>query len=182
MLVTLLVLTSATALGIFAAYSTAAEVQTAGTVRATAQAEYTSDYAARVGREMSSLYVPNMVPGTSCPEMECPGGVCTAVSKRIFLADFVDMTTADEAVAPNIGVYGHTPAWPFATITYDDLLARPVLVAGEQINDPAQRPVECHFRMTVDGSTLGATTAVGLDDPTVNTQRVRAFGRVGASP
>ncbi len=95
MLVTLLVLTSATALGIFAAYSTAAEVQTSGTVRGSAQAEYTSDYAARIGREMSSLYVPNMVPGTSCPEMQCPAGVCTAVSKRIFLADFVDMTTAD---------------------------------------------------------------------------------------
>lgn len=187
MLVTLLVLTSATALGVFAAYSTAAEVQTSGTVRSSAQAEYTSDYAGRVGREMASLYVPNMVPGTACPEMQCPGGVCTAVFKRLFLADFVAMDTmgtgqASDVVSPNLGVYGHTPVWPWASITYDDLLARPMTVAGEQINDPSTRPVDCHFRMTVDGSTVGTAGAAGLDDPGVTTQRVRAFGRVGASP
>jgi hypothetical protein len=188
MLVTLLVLTSATALGIFAAYSTAAEVQTSGTVRGAAQAEYMSDYAAHVGREMSSLYVPNMVPGSSCPEMTCDGaGVCTAVTKRLFLADFVTIDTmgtgqASDVLPPNLGAFGRTPVWPYASITYDDLLARPVNVAGEQINDPHTRPVECHFRMTVDGSTVATAGAVGLDDPNVTTQRVRAFGRVGASP
>lgn len=187
MLVTLLVLTSATALGIFAAYSTAAEVQTSGTVRGSAQAEYVSDYGAHVGREMSSLYVPNMVPGTACPEMTCVAGVCTAVTKRLFLADFVTVETmgtgkGTDVVAPNLGAFGHTPVWPYASITYDDLLTRPVVVAGEQINDPSTRPIECHFRMTVDGSTIGTAGAAGLNDPSVTTQRVRAFGRVGASP
>jgi hypothetical protein len=185
MLVTLLVLMSATALGVFAAYSTAAEVQTAGTVRSAAQAEFTTDYAARVGREMASLYVPNMVPGVACPEMLCPGGFCTAVSKRLFLEDFVvmgTMGTGRPTDAASLGVYGHTPVWPWAWITYDDLLARPMLVAGEQLNDPSTRPVECHFRMTADGSTIATTSAAGLDDPNVTTQRVRAFGRVGASP
>jgi hypothetical protein len=190
MLVTLLVLTSATALGIFAAYATSSEVQTAGTVRATAQSEYVSDYAARLGRDLSALYVPNMVGGSSCPEMTCDPnlGTCVAVSKRLFLTDFVNIETmatgqASDVVSPNVGTFGHTPVWPYASITFDDLLARPVHVAGEQMNDPQSRPIECHFRMSVDGSTVGVTTtAAGLDDPHVNTQRVRAFGRVGASP
>jgi hypothetical protein len=189
MLVTLLVLASATALGIFAAYSTASEVRTSGTVRASAQSEYVGDYAARLGRELATMYVPNMVGGTACPEMTCdPGlGTCTAVSKRLFLTDFVNMETMgtgqpSDVLAPNVGTFGYTPVWPYASITYDDLIARPVVVAGEQINDPQARPIECHFRMSVDGSTVGTSTAVGLDDPHVNTQRVRAFGRVGATP
>ena len=189
MLVTLLVLTSATALGIFAAYSTSAEVQTSGTVRASAQSEYVSDYAARLGRDVSAMYVPNMVGGTTCPEMQCDGaGVCTAVSRRLFLTDFVNIQTmgtgdaARDVVTPNLGAFGHTPVWPYASITFDDLLARPVMIAGEQINDPQTRPIECHFRMSVDGSTVGTAAAAGLDDPNVTTQRVRAFGRVGASP
>lgn len=190
MLVTLLVLASATALGVFAAYATASEVQTSGTVRATAQSEYVSDYAARLGRDLASMYVPNMVGGSSCPEMTCDpiAGTCTAVSKRLFLTDFVNVETMatgqpSDVVGPNLGVFGHTPVWPYASITFDDLLQRPVDVAGEQINDPQTRPIECHFRMSVDGSTVGVTnTANGLDDIHVNTQRVRAFGRVGATP
>ena len=129
MLVTLLVLTSATALGIFAAYSTSSEVQTSGTVRATAQSEYVSDYAARLGRDLSAMYIPNMVGGTTCAEMTCDaGGNCTAMTKRLFLTDFVNIRTmgtgdaARDTASPDLAAFGHTPVWPYAAITFDDLL------------------------------------------------------------
>lgn len=187
LLVTLLVIVSATALGVFAAYATAGEVQTSGTVRGSAQAEYVSDYAGHLGRELAAIYVPNMVSGTTCPEMVWNGGVLEPASRRLVLADFVNVHTMGTGVGgrdvllPATGAFGMTPVWPYAAITFDDLLARPVMIAGEQINDPQTRPVECHFRMTVDGSTVATATAGGLDNPNVTTQRVRAFGRVGAS-
>ncbi|MBI2898055.1 MAG: hypothetical protein HYY06_31165 [Deltaproteobacteria bacterium] len=175
MLVTLLVLTSATAIGIVAAFSTSSEVRTSANVRGASQAEYVSDLTGRFGREISQMYVPHMNGGPACAETQ---------SSRLFLTDFVRVDTmgtgtGSDVVAPNVGAFGYTPVWPYASITFDDIIERPVEVAGEQINDPQFRPVECRFRMTVDGSTVGRADATqGLNNRTVTTQRMRAFIRV----
>jgi hypothetical protein len=177
MLVTLLILTSATALGIFAAYATSSEIRTAASVRGASQAEYVSDLSGQLGRELSQMYVPHMNGGATCAE---------AASSRLYLGDFVRIDTmgtgtASDVSAPSVGAFGYAPVWPYASITFDDIIERPVEVAGEQINDPQLRPVECRFRMTVDGSTVGlADPTKGLNNKTVTTQRMRAFMRVNA--